>query len=163
MRGRLACAGLGSVFLLACASPRATDPLALCSEAHRHLMDVAGMATVMDVDTIDDWRTDRVTVGCRVTAAGLTDRPLRSTASSFFEQLAEAEWVRTPEPEDAPGEASLRFRKGVADCLFSFYSGGLLGTDAEFEVDDLRIPGLGESRFNFLVQCVPVSAKGPGG
>ncbi|NIP94515.1 MAG: hypothetical protein GWO24_14160, partial [Akkermansiaceae bacterium] len=54
----------------------------------------------------------------------------------FYDQLREAGWLRTPEPRDAPGEASLRFRKDGSDCLFNFYSGGLLGTDAELMVDD---------------------------
>lgn len=133
----------------------------LCAEAERFLADEVGMATVAEADTIDDWRRDARTQGCRVTAAGLTRRQLRDEARAFFQRLRGAGWSRTPDPRDAPNEASLRFRRTGADCLFSFYSGGLLGTDAEAAVDDAAVPGPGERRFNFLVMCVPAAPAAP--
>ncbi len=66
-------------------------------------------------------------------------------------------------PRDAPNEASLRFRRDGSDCLFNFYTGGLLGTEAEFAVDEERIPGAGESRYNVLVQCMPAMEAAGGG
>ena len=121
------------------------------------------MAAVIEPDTVDDWRTNAVTPGCRITAAGITRVSMRQQAASFFDDLRAAGWSRTPEPRDAPNEASLRFRKGGADCLFSFYSGGLLGTEAEARVDDDRVPESGERRYNYLVQCVPAAEAAPRG
>ena len=119
------------------------------------------MTAVVEPDTIDDWRTDKMVPGCRVTAAGLTTRSLQAEARGFFDRLQGAGWERTPFPDDAPNEASLRFRKSGVDCLFSFYSGGLLGTDAELEVDDMVVPGPGEQRYNFLVLCMPAVDVAP--
>ena len=127
----------------------------LCVAAEKYLVTDVGMTAVVESDTIDDWRTDQMVPGCRVTAAGLTTRSLRAEARGFFDKLQGAAWARTPNPDDAPNEASLRFRKDGADCLFSFYSGGLLGTDAELDVDDAVVPGPGEQRYNFLVLCMP--------
>ena len=81
----------------------------------------------------------------------------------FYEEIRDAGWTRTPEPRDAPNEASLRFRREGADCLFSFYSGGLLGTLAEATVDGATIPGPGERRYNFLVMCTPAMDAAPRG
>ena len=132
----------------------------LCEDAREHLVERAGMVAVVERDTIDDWRMDKMVPGCRVTAAGVTTRTLRSQARRFYDELPEAGWVRTPDPQDAPNEASLRFRRRGADCLFNFYSGGLLGTDAELEVDDRAVPGPGERRYNFLVLCTPAADPG---
>ena len=130
------------------------DQEALCSDADRHLVG-QGMVTVVELDTIDDWRTDRLVEGCRITAAGVTRRSLRTEARLFYDGLREAGWSRTPDPQDAPNEASLRFRFEGSDCLFNVYSGGLLGTDAELSVDDQAVPGPGELRYNLLVLCTP--------
>lgn len=119
------------------------------------------MSTVVEPDTIDDWRTDRFVPGCRITAAGLTNRSLRGEAQRFYDVLRAASWVRTPDPRDAPGEASLRFRHDGVDCLFNVYSGGLLNTDAELAVDDERVPGPGELRYNVLVLCTPAAEAAP--
>jgi hypothetical protein len=120
------------------------------------------MATVVEPDTLDDWRTGKRTAGCRVTAAGLTTRALPDEARVFFDRVRAAGWSRTPDPRDAPREASLRFRRADVDCLFSFYSGGLLGTEAELRVDDARVPKSGEGRYNLLVLCVPAADPGGG-
>ncbi len=121
------------------------------------------MAAVTEPDTIDDWRTDLTVAGCRVTAAGVTARTARDEAIGFFAELREDGWSRTPDPQDAPNEASLRFRRDGVDCLFSFYSGGLLGTEAEAIVDDARVPGPGERRYNFAAQCMPAAPAMPTG
>lgn len=146
-------------------TPRAAhgqDPESLCADADRHLRQEA-MATVVEADTIDDWRTGEFTPGCRVTAAGVTGQGLRQRARRFFDDLRDAGWERSPDPRDAPGEASLRFRREAVDCLFSFYAGGLLGTEAEVVVDDQRVPPDGELRFNVLVLCVPAQEALPRG
>lgn len=126
-----------------------------CSAAERFLSGTAEMATRTEPDTLDDWRTHRRLPGCRVTAAGATSASAEVEAPRFFESLRQAGWARTPEPRDAPNEASLRFRMGASDCLFNFYTGGLLGTDAEFAVDAERVPRPGEMRYNILALCVP--------
>ena len=137
------------------------QPEAYCVQAHRFMAESMAMAAVTTPDTIDDWRTDRTLAGCRVTAAGLTEGTARDAAAGFFEALRAAGWSRTPDPRDAPNEASLRFRHDGADCLFSFYTGGLLGTEAEAIVDDARVPGPGTLRYNFAAQCLPALPAAP--
>ncbi|MDH3734782.1 MAG: hypothetical protein OEU54_14740, partial [Gemmatimonadota bacterium] len=94
-------------------------------------------------------------------AAGLTTLSLRQEARRFFEMIRGVGWTRTPDPRDAPNESSLRFRLNEVDCLFSFYSGGILSTEAEGEVDDARVPGPGEQRYNFIVLCMPEMEAAP--
>lgn len=126
---------------------------ARCADARRFLEDTVGMATITEPDTLDDWRTHTRLPACRVTAAGTTTRTIADEAAHFYETLRGAGWTRTPEPRDAPNEASLRFRRGDTDCLFNVYTGGLLGTDAELAVDARRVPQAGELRWNVLVLC----------
>lgn len=128
----------------------------LCVQAAAHLTTL-DMATVIEPDTMDDWRTDQRVPGCRITSAGLTRRSLTTTARELFRGIRGAGWERTPDPQDAPNESSLRFRRSEVDCLFSFYSGGLLNTDAALEVDDRRVPQGSETRYNVLVQCIPAA------
>lgn len=156
-------ARVASVGLACAAGPAVARPTqeSLCAEAHAFLVDELAMAAITEPDEVDDWRTRKVTQGCRITAAGLTDVDFRTQAIRSFDRLAESGWARSPDPRDAPNEASLRFRRGPVDCLFSFYSGGLLGTEAELEVDDARVPAPGERRFNFLVLCVPAREAVP--
>ena len=144
-----------------CTAPEAGAQVVLCDDADDYLVSEASMTTVVELDTIDDWRTDQVVEGCRITAAGLTRSSLRLQSRRFFDGLPGSGWSRTPDPQDAPNESSIRFRKNDVDCLFSFYSGGLLGTDAEFEVDDAVVPGPRERRYNFLVQCMPAMEASP--
>lgn len=135
--------------------PGDVPPLELCDGARASLAAELEMSTVIEPDTLDDWRTRRVVPGCRVTAAGLTTRSSAETARRLFDVLRSAGWTRTPEPMDSPGEASLRFRKSGADCLFSYASGGLLDTAAALRVDSLVVPGAGERRYNVVARCIP--------
>lgn len=112
------------------------------------------MTAVVEPDTVNDWRTRKRVPGCRVTAAGLTSRPLADEAVLFYERLRTAGWSRTPDPRDAPGEASLRFRSGGSDCLFNIYAGTTVGTRAEIEVNNALAPRSGYQRYNVLVLCV---------
>jgi hypothetical protein len=101
--------------------------------------------------------------GCRVTAAGLTQLAMNDEAERFYDRLRAAGWTRTPDPRDAPGEASLRFRLGETDCLFNFYEGILLFTEDELEVSTLKVPGPSEARYNVLVMCKPAMEAAPRG
>lgn len=134
----------------------------LCAGAERFVVEVVGMVAVSEPDTIDDWRTGAMVPGCRVTAAGATRRSDAVEARTFYERVREAGWVRTPDPRDAPNEASLRFRRDGADCLFSYYTpASPLNTEAELEVGDAVSPRPGERMFNFLVMCTPAAPAAP--
>lgn len=157
---RPAVLALGVLVLLA--APAAAQDLDLCAEAHRHLEEVAGMAALTDPDTIDDWRTGRQVPGCRVTAAGAAGAPEGEVVATFYDELRAAGWTRTPDPADAPNEASLRFRKDGADCLFNYYTDGMLFTESEERVDAQVVPLPGERLYNFLVLCMPAMPAGDG-
>lgn len=145
----------------------ATESLAqveLCLEAERFLRGEMEMQAITEPDTIDDWRTGRMVPGCRITAAGGTTWDSRSVARHFFDVLPESGWVRTPDPRDAPNEASLRYRRAGADCLFTFYDQwSALGTDAEFAVSDAVPLEDDESLYHFLVMCTPEAPAKPRG
>lgn len=161
--GRPGRTALSILFLIPWCPGLATSQVGLCEAAADHLREAADMATIIEAENIDDWRLDRSIAGCRVTAAGLTRRSLRAEAAAFYDGLRDAGWTRTPDPQDAPNEASLRFRSQGVDCLFNVYDGGLLGTDAELRVDDERVPGPGERRYNVLVLCTPAEdTESPG-
>lgn len=129
--------------------------VALCQGARAFLVDRLHMVAIVDPDTIDDWRTRRLTPGCRITASGFTDIGIRREAVRFYERVREAGWVRTPDPFDAPNEASLRFRKSGVDCLFNVYVGVLLYTDSEMRVTGEGTAKPGETRYNVFTMCVP--------
>lgn len=114
------------------------------------------MAAEVERDTIDDWRSGKRVVGCRVTAAGLTKDGVPKAAAAFYDRLRAQGWTRTPDPRDAPNESSLRYRKGGADCLFNVYRDGTLLTEAEGRVAEARVPGTGEERFGIFAMCMPV-------
>ena len=136
----------------------------LCMEAETFLIETMGMRALSEPDTIDDWRTQKMVPGCRITAAGGTTRTSREVARGFFEVLAESGWSRTPDPRDAPNEASLRYRRLGADCLFSFYDRTTsLNTEAEFAVSDAVELGPGDHFFHFLVMCTPAAPAAPRG
>lgn len=136
----------------------------LCVEAERFVREAAGMQALAEPDTIDDWRTRATIPGCRVTAAGATTASSSTQARAFFEALAASAWTRTPDPRDAPGEASLRYRRLGADCLFSYYDRmSALGTEAEFAVSDAVDLQPGERLFHLLVLCVPAAPAAPRG
>jgi hypothetical protein len=146
-----------------CIASRASaqQPLTLCDGAREFLAGTLKTAAIVDADSIDDWRTRRMTPGCRVTAAGLTNIGIRQEAVRFYERVRAAGWVRTPDPFDAPNEASLRFRKSGVDCLFNVYEGLLLHTDAEMRVTGELTARAGESRYNVFTMCVPALPAAP--
>lgn len=150
--------------LLACSSTSVAAQQDLCLEAERFTRDVMAMQVITEPDTIDDWRTQAMVPGCRVTAAGATRSASSEVARGFYEVLAESGWNRTPDPQDAPAEASLRYRRNGADCLFNYYdSATSLNTDAELDVMDAVHLALGERIYNFLVLCTPAAPAAPRG
>jgi hypothetical protein len=152
-----------SVALTMCAQPISAQ-VDLCLDAERFVRDIIGMVAVTEPDTIDDWRTRAMVPGCRVTAAGATARSSSSVVRAFYEILPESGWTRTPDPRDAPNEASLRFRRNGADCLFNFYDSSMaLNTDAEALVSDAVFLQPGERLYNFLVMCTPAVPAAPRG
>jgi hypothetical protein len=162
---RLAPLTIAFTALLACTT---SDPAAaqtdLCLEAERFMRDVTDMATMTEPDTIDDWRTRRMVPGCRVTAAGASRLPASEIVEEFYAAVEEAGWTRTPDPRDAPHEASLRYRLAGADCLFNYYDASMtLATDAELVVSEAVPLQPGESLYNFLVLCTPAAPAAPRG
>lgn len=153
--------------LLAAASAPAQPPVQppapqpLCTDAADFLRTDRAMAAVVEADTLDDWRTRQRLVGCRITAAGGTVRGVQPEAVAFYERVRAVGWVRTPEPYDAPNEASLRFRMGKADCLFNVYGDAMLMTEAEDTVDERRPLGPGEKRYHVYVMCLPALPAAP--
>ncbi len=135
-----------------------------CAAAEEFLTDDRQMLTMTEPDTIQDWRTQQEVPGCRVTAAGIVTAPdLDEESTVFYQRLQAAGWTRTPDPRDAPGEASLRFRMEESDCLFNFYTAGHLGTPADLEVSTEVVPEFGEERYNILVLCKPAMEAAPRG
>ena len=132
-----------------------------CRAAERFLVEQVGMTAIAGADTINDWRSRKIIPGCRITAAGLTARRLADETALFYERLRAAGWTRTPDPRDAPNEASLRFRLAGTDCLFNFYSGTTLATEAEIAVNNAVAPGRGQQRYNVLVLCIPAMDAAP--
>ena len=142
----------------------ASAQVELCEQADRFLIEVMGMVTVVEPDTIDDWRTKAMVPGCRVTAAGASAQADADVARAFYQVLHESDWVRTPDPRDAPNEASMRYRRDGADCLFNFYNSAMsLNTEAEMFVSDAVHRGPGEKLYNFLVMCTPAGPAAPRG
>lgn len=142
----------------------ATGQTELCAEAERFVHEIVGMVAVSEPDTIDDWRTRAMVPGCRVTAAGAMPRSGAEQVRLFYQVLNESGWIRTPDPRDAPNEASLRFRKDGADCLFNYYdSSTSLNTEAELAVTDAVVLGPGDRLFNFLILCTPAGPAAPRG
>jgi len=148
--------------VLALAPTPADGQADLCLEAERFLRDSVGMVTLTEPDTIDDWRTRAMVPGCRVTAAGATVRSSAEAVEDFYARVDDAGWTRTPDPRDAPNEASLRYRKSGADCLFNFYDRSTtLATEAELVVSEAVPVKRGETLYNFLVLCTPAAPAAP--
>lgn len=147
------------------ATPRpAASQTELCLEAERFVRDVMDMVALSEPDTIDDWRTRKMVPGCRVTAAGSTRLSAAEIVEEFYAKVEEEGWTRTPDPRDAPHEASLRFRRDGADCLFNYYDNSMtLATEAELVVSEGVPRQPGESLYNFLVMCIPAAAAVPRG
>ena len=131
---------------------------ALCEGAERFVRETMFMVAVTEPDTIDDWRTRQKVPGCRVTAAGASSLTAAEIARVFYQVISESGWSRTPDPRDAPNEASLRFRRDNVDCLFNYYGSTMsLGTDAEMVVSDAVHLRHGERLYNFLILCMPAA------
>jgi hypothetical protein len=126
-----------------------------CAAGAAFLRGIQRMAAVVERDTIDDWRTKRRVSGCRITAAGATELTVQGEAVRFYERLRAAGWTRTPDPRDAPNEASLRFRMDQSDCLFNVNAEAMLGTRAESSVNRSLKPSVGERRYQVLALCMP--------
>ena len=116
------------------------------------------MVAVVEGDTIDDWRTGKRVAGCRITAAGATTIGVQKEAVHFYERVRALLWTRTPDPRDAPNEASLRFRFEQSDCLFNINAQPLLGTKAERVVNRELVLPAGATRYQLLVLCMPAMA-----
>lgn len=129
-----------------------------CVAAADFLRDRQRLVVAVEPDTIDDWRTRRRHLGCRVTAAGASPLGVARAATGLYERLRAAGWTRTPDPMDAPNEASLRFRLDGADCLFNVYEVPRLYTEAEFRVNEAVTPAAGEVRYQVFVMCMPALA-----
>jgi hypothetical protein len=147
-----------TALLLALSGTPAVADTTDCAAAAKFLRAERGMVAVVERDTIDDWRTGNKVAGCRVTAAGTTTTGVRAEAIRFYELLRAAGWTRTPDPRDAPNEASMRFRMAKSDCLFNVNAQALLMTDAEFTVTDAVVPKPGEARYHLFVMCMPAMA-----
>jgi hypothetical protein len=133
----------------------AQPSLPLCIDADRFLRTDRQLGTVVEADTVDDWRTRQRLSGCRISAAGGTTRGVQAEAVAFYERVRASGWVRTPDPRDAPNEGSLRFRQGSADCLFNVYGDAMLMTDAEAQAEERRPLSAGERRYHVYVMCLP--------
>lgn len=145
------------------AKPAAVQHVAqpLCTAADRFLREHQKFVTVVEPDTMDDWRTKQRLVGCKITAANGTTRTVQQEAVAFYEAVRAAGWVRTPDPRDAPTEASLRFRWEQADCLFNVFGTAMLNTDAETTVNEKRPLADNERRWHVYATCLPALPAAP--
>jgi hypothetical protein len=133
----------------------------LCVAADAFLRTDRNMKTVIEPDTVNDWRTRKRVTGCKISAAGGSTRGVQPEAVFFFERIRAAGWVRTPDPRDAPTEASLRFRKDNTDCLFNFYGPEMMMTDGEEQAGQARPLAAGEVRYHVYAMCLPVMPAAP--
>jgi len=156
LHGHLLARALPLALLLVCLSTStlASQEVDRCADAARFLAVERQMIVVVDTQTIDDWRTQQKVHGCAVTAAGVTTIGQAQEAARFYERVRRAGWTRTPDPQDAPNEASLRFRKGNIDCLFNVYSGASLLTESETRVSEAVVPSAGEERYGVFAMCM---------
>lgn len=132
-----------------------------CVAAARFMRTERHMVAEIGVDTLDDWRTKKKIITCRITAVGGTDIGVQKEAVRFYEVLRAAKWVRTPDPRDSPNEGSLRFRWQQSDCLFNINREALLGTDAEGRVNERLALKPGEERYQMYVVCTPAMPAAP--
>ena len=132
-----------------------------CYAAAQFLRDTQHMVAAIDSDTIDDWRTKRRLVGCRITAAGGSELGVAKEAVRLYERLRAARWTRTPDPRDAPNEASLRFRWEQSDCLFNVNAEAMLNTVAESRVNEQLVLRSGETRYQVFVMCAQALPAAP--
>jgi len=134
-----------------------------CMQAARFLRTEQRMVAEIETDTINDWRTGMRIAGCRITAAGATDLGVGKEAARLYERLRSAQWTRTPDPRDAPNEASMRYRLERSDCLFNVNAEAMLFTDAESRVNDALMLEPGRTRYQVFVMCLPAMPAKPRG
>lgn len=149
------------MLLLAAATPAADTTH--CTQAAAFLRDEQRMAAIVEPDTMNDWRSQQRVAGCRITASGATTIGVRDEAIRLYDRLRAAKWVRTPDPRDAPSEASMRFRWRQSDCLFNVSRDAMLFTDAEQRAAEAVPIKTDESRYAVFVQCftvLPPAARG---
>jgi hypothetical protein len=149
-----ASASASSTAFAATALADTTAVRARCDGAVAFLRDVQHMEVEVTLDSLDDWRTRRRLPTCHVTAAGGTTAGVQREATALYERLAANGWTRTPEPRDSPREASLRYRKDGADCLFNVNREAMLFTDAETAVLERLRTAPGAVRYHVFVMCV---------
>lgn len=150
-----------ALVLLGAAAPDTTPVTARCAGAAAFLRDVQRMEVEVGADSLNDWRTRERVPSCTITAAGATNEGVQSEATRLYERLMAAGWTRTPDPRDAPREASLRYRKDGTDCLFNVNREAMLFTDAETAVlERLRVPP-GAVRYHVFVICVEAKPAAP--
>ncbi len=154
---------LTAAFACAAAGKEAgAQDLRRCEAVQQFLTEDFAMVAETERDTMDDWRTQKMLPGCRVTAAGGTQLGMSDTATLLYEQLLAVGWTRTPDPRDAPNESALRLRLDDTDCFFSVYDRYVvLGTAAEMRVNQALIRSSDEARYNVLVQCIQAMEAAP--
>lgn len=150
-----------TLMLLALGSSPARVDSTHCVVAAEFLRGDRRMVAAIDPDTIDDWRTQRRVLGCRITAAGGTDIGVAKEAARLYERLRASQWTRTPDPRDAPNEASLRFRWKQSDCLFNVNVEAMLNTDTEHRVNEALVLKAGLTRYQVFVMCLPAMPAAP--
>jgi len=106
-------------------------------------------------DTVQNWQTNQILPGCRVTAAGSATTKAGDEGEALYARLLTVGWKRKPGPRYATNGPALRFRLDETDCFFSIYTGMMVGTQAEMRVNVAFKSRPGEDRYNVLVQCVP--------
>jgi hypothetical protein len=113
-------------------------------------------------DTVQDWRTDQILPGCRVTAAGsATTTRAGDEGEALYARLLTVGWKRTPDPRNATNGPALRFRLDETDCFFSTYSRMMVGTQAEIRVTVAFENRPDEDSCNVIVQCIPAVEAAP--
>ena len=133
-----------------------------CEALNHFLIETMGMEAESSLDTVDDWRTQKILPGCRGTAAGSALREVPGEENEvFYFSLLAAGWTRTPAPHDRPQEAAIRLRLDGTDCFFTPYHGIRLGTEVEMRVNTAFKTRPGEDRYNFLAQCVEALPAAP--
>ena len=150
-----------STLVLAAQSHAAPVDSTHCVAAARFLRTERHMVAEIGADTLDDWRTRKRLITCRITAAGGTTLGVQKEAVHFYEVLRAAKWVRTPDPRDSPNEGSLRYRWQQSDCRFNINAEALLGTDAENRVNEKLALKSGETRYQMYVVCTPAMPSTP--
>lgn len=133
-----------------------------CEAVHRLLTEDMGMVAETSPDTVRDWRTNQIRLGCRITAAGSTlSTRAGDKGEALYARLLTMGWKRTPARPGATKGPSLHFRLDKTDCFFSVYSGMMVGTQAEMRVSIAFKVRPGEERYNLLVQCVSATQAEP--